>query len=154
MLTFLPYLDVNPDSKFFKAIQKIGATGILRGEGKNAGWENQTLFYPDSLLSRTALQTGLNDIAPELSLNSKDQVLTGGEALAIIQNLMQLGSDEKGNMGRELPLTEASRVWKKYGMGAFRQHEPMTRAAFCLLLDELADPFTNWPVDHWGNFSF
>ena len=32
---------------FFKIYQKIGVTGILRGTGKNVGWENQTWLYPD-----------------------------------------------------------------------------------------------------------
>ena len=35
-----PYLDV--EKSFFKAYQKIGSTGILKGSGINVGWSNQT----------------------------------------------------------------------------------------------------------------
>jgi hypothetical protein len=42
-----PYLDVPKEHPHFKAYQKIGASGILRGTGKNVGWENQTWLYTD-----------------------------------------------------------------------------------------------------------
>ena len=46
----MPYLDLDKDDPHFKAIQKIGATGILRGEGRNVGWANQTWFRADDPL--------------------------------------------------------------------------------------------------------
>ncbi|MBK8279749.1 MAG: FAD-dependent oxidoreductase [Saprospiraceae bacterium] len=46
----LPYLDVPKTHPHFSAYQRIGSTGILKGVGMNVGWENQTWFYPDSLL--------------------------------------------------------------------------------------------------------
>lgn len=149
----LPYLDVTPESKFFAAIQKTGATGILRGEGKNVGWENQTLFYPDSLLSRRALETGLHDIAPNLNINSDNKVLTGGEALEVISGLLQIIRPEENAQTREVLVKKAMEIWGKYEMGVFSNDIDMTRAGFCLLLDELVDPFTNWPVDHHGNLA-
>jgi hypothetical protein len=33
----MPYLDIDKNHPHFKAIQKIGATGLLRGEGRNVG---------------------------------------------------------------------------------------------------------------------
>ncbi len=46
----MPFLDVQKSHPHFKTYQRIGVTGILRGTGKNIGWENQTWFYPDSNL--------------------------------------------------------------------------------------------------------
>lgn len=40
----MPYLDLKPGDPNFKALQRIGATGIMRGEGKSVGWSNQTWF--------------------------------------------------------------------------------------------------------------
>ena len=37
-----PYLDVEKNHPFFKAYQRIGSTGILKGTGINVGWSNQT----------------------------------------------------------------------------------------------------------------
>ncbi len=49
----LPYLDVPKSHPLFEVYQRIGVTGILRGTGKNIGWENQTWFYPDSDLQHS-----------------------------------------------------------------------------------------------------
>ena len=38
----MPYLDLKPGDRRFKAIQRIGASGIIHGEGRNEGWSNQT----------------------------------------------------------------------------------------------------------------
>ena len=46
----LPFLDIPRSHPHFKVYQRIGVTGILRGTGKNIGWENQTWFYPESPL--------------------------------------------------------------------------------------------------------
>ena len=45
-----PYLDVKKDHPFFKAFQRIGSTGILKGTGINVGWSNQSWFYPDDMI--------------------------------------------------------------------------------------------------------
>ena len=40
----MPYRDFTPSDEDFKIIQRIGATGIVKGEGRNEGWSNQTWF--------------------------------------------------------------------------------------------------------------
>lgn len=45
----LPFLDVPPDSPFFEAVQKIGASGVLKGRGVPHAWANQTWFDADSV---------------------------------------------------------------------------------------------------------
>ena len=40
----MPYLDLPPEHPHFKALQRIGATGIMRGEGRSLGWSNVTYF--------------------------------------------------------------------------------------------------------------
>ena len=44
----MPYYDVKPSDPFFQSVQKIGATGILKGMGQPYQWANRTWFYPDS----------------------------------------------------------------------------------------------------------
>ncbi len=40
----MPYYDVSLSHNYFVAAQKIGATGILKGEGVPFSWANRTLF--------------------------------------------------------------------------------------------------------------
>ena len=150
----LPYLDVSPTSNSFRAVQKIGVTGILRGEGKNIGWENQTLFYPDSLVSRSALHTGLRDIAPEFSIAGKNETLTMNEALGVIHHLTKIRPTGTNYPSRKSMDEKANEVWKNHKKEPLDLEANITREEFCVLLNELADPFSNWPVDHRGAFSF
>ncbi|MDN5213865.1 FAD-dependent oxidoreductase [Fulvivirgaceae bacterium BMA12] len=148
----LPYLDVSPTSSSFSAIQKTGATGILRGEGKNIGWENQTLFYPDSLVSKSALQTGLQDIAAGLVITSKKETLTVNEALKVIYDLMKLRPGDTHFSSREAMDEKAKEIWKNHMDTLMDPEVSITRAMFSVLLGELIDPFSNWPVDHHGTY--
>ena len=47
----MPYVDVKQSSPYFKAVQRIGATGLLKGVGVPNGWANTTYFYPDKTVS-------------------------------------------------------------------------------------------------------
>ena len=62
-----PYLDVEKTHPHFKAFQRIGSTGILRGKGINVGWSNQSWFYPEN---KVDLELFLNDLSPFVDLSS------------------------------------------------------------------------------------
>ena len=47
----MPFLDVPPEHWAFEYAQRVGVTGIMRGEGLSVNWANETRFYPDSTLS-------------------------------------------------------------------------------------------------------
>ena len=47
----MPYVDVKQSSPYFKAVQRIGATGLLKGVGVPNGWANTTYFYPEKNIS-------------------------------------------------------------------------------------------------------
>jgi len=61
-----PYLDVEKNHPHFKAFQRIGSTGILRGKGVNVGWSNQSWFYPENEVD---LELLLNDLSPFVDLS-------------------------------------------------------------------------------------
>lgn len=61
----LPYLDRVPSDSHFKSMQRIGATGILRGRGVCGGWENQTWFDADSIVACSVLDAGLREFYGE-----------------------------------------------------------------------------------------
>ncbi len=63
----MPFWDVKPDHPHFKAIQRVGATGILRGSGEAYLWANRTWFYPDSVANIAEIMPrlkayGINDM--------------------------------------------------------------------------------------------
>ena len=62
-----PYLDVEKNHPHFKAFQRIGSTGILRGKGINVGWSNQSWFYPENEVD---LELFLNDLSPFVDLST------------------------------------------------------------------------------------
>lgn len=55
----MPFIDVPRDDPHFAAIQRIGATGILKGYGVPFKWANQTWFYPDRTVTEFELVDGL-----------------------------------------------------------------------------------------------
>lgn len=77
----MPYLDLKRDNPDFKVLQKIGATGIMRGEGKSVGWSNQTwfrindpvvpseIFLEDYYPGQTWAELGLPEYDPEKPLS-------------------------------------------------------------------------------------
>jgi hypothetical protein len=149
----LPYSDIDPANSAFTALQRIGATGILRGEGKNIGWENHTLIYPDSLLAADALNQGLKDwLDPEEISLSDEEMITCEKALGIIHKLgVQYNKMDPGvPLNRLFDKSEIICTENQLNMPGL--NDPMNRKTFAVLLDQLVDPFTLREVDHSGNF--
>ncbi len=135
----MPYLDVNPENPYFESIQKIGATGILRGEGKTVGWQNQTLFHPDSLVSTVDLRNNLVDFLPEISKNT-GSYYTINESIELARKLAGRNSEET-----------PENLWLKAGLSNYFADRFITRAEFAVIIDKLAHPFERFPVDFKGN---
>ena len=72
----MPYKDVTQKDRYFKAIQKIGATGLLRGVGVPTGWANATYFNPNdkvkwnSNYTFTQVDEALDRLIPKHKFNS------------------------------------------------------------------------------------
>ncbi len=139
----MPFLDMNPRDNHFKAMQKIGATGILKGEGVPYLWANQTWFYPDRLVTEFELIDGLRPLYLEL----KDYWGASGDYLtgARIQQLIEI-------VKPNTPLLEIAQAWKRKGLdGNFTTEAKLNRLQVSVLLDELLDPFSK-EVGWEGNF--
>ena len=134
----MPYLDVPKDSHIFKACQRIGATGILRGEGRSVGWSNETRFYPDSLLTAEAL-AGIREIYGEAEVPEACSAGNILEMLSAIAEAKDIGIDEGKINGT---LEEA---------GISDTASTITRSQFAILIDSLLDPFDNVLIDVKGN---
>ncbi len=148
----MPYSDLEKNSTAFLPLQRIGTTGILKGEAKNIGWENHTYIYPDSLVSRLALSDGLSDwINPE-KLKLKRGIVSYQECLTVIQLLGKEYNQTCGKKSLSRLKKEADSILKAKSMATPLLQDSVSRAAFATLLDEMLNPFEIRQVDHLGKF--
>ncbi|MCM1301738.1 MAG: FAD-dependent oxidoreductase [Bacteroides cellulosilyticus] len=136
----LPYLDLPPSDPRFAAMQRIGATGILRGRGTNVGWENQSWFDAERTVSEAELRRGLHEVYPHVTLAENSNTVTGERLAALLDEA--LGEPTAEQLHRTatdvIPSYDAAR--------------PLTRLECAQLIDAVADPFHRTEVDLQGNF--
>ncbi|AXY75579.1 FAD-dependent oxidoreductase [Paraflavitalea soli] len=83
----MPFIDVPAADPQFSVIQKIGATGILKGTGVPYMWANQTWFYPEQPISAYELVQGLRLYYPALQTYwaASGEMLTVTELIKILK---------------------------------------------------------------------
>ena len=132
----MPYLDLDKEHQHFKALQKIGATGILRGEGRNVGWANQTWFRAeDPLLSE--------EIYAEAYYNGSLPLEAGPVKVGDFLNLLRM-------MGVPVPAS-AETWWSDLGLSDYNAGRIITRLEAAVAVDASIDPFNMFGVDCNGN---
>ncbi|WP_321345284.1 FAD-dependent oxidoreductase [uncultured Draconibacterium sp.] len=149
----MPYSDVPKTHPAYEALQRIGATGLMHGEGKNIGWENHTLMSPDSVLTPQAVKEGLADWLPVSDVQLSVETVSLQEALEVIR---KLGVKYKQPCGKQSlkKLEQKSRnLLAQKTMGERQLTETITRAEYAVLLDELLNPFEARTVTHNGHFT-
>ena len=145
----MPYSDIDSKDPAFKAFQRIGATGILKGEGKNIGWENHTHIYPDSLVTSTELKVGLKDWINTNAIHFKNEKVSYRELLEIIKIAKKKVPGQKTLSLNQLKKRGDS-VLKYFKMEALKYESNLTRKHVVLLLDELLNPFEIRDVNYFG----
>jgi hypothetical protein len=131
----MPYFDVPPTHPQFVAIQKIGATGILRGTGQPYQWANRTWFYPDSAVSVAEL---INTTKPYFTYPSfTTNYLTVANTYQIINAKATISS------------ANFEAQWYKLGLKNFNPNNNITRAQFAVVINHFLQPFEQ-PINHNG----
>lgn len=138
----LPYLDVDKHSPLFGPLQRIGATGLLRGEGKHVGWQNQTWINADSLLTHADLN-GFKDVYPRFVPP------TNGERFVSLTGFLKVMADLDRRLSK-LTVVEAQAVLDSYKITAAHASAYLTRAQAAVLLDHFLHPFERKEVDLFG----
>ena len=153
----MPYADVVPADPHFLAIQRLGATGLLRGKGQPNAWANRTWFYPDSTISTGQFISSI----PPVMLGSKDRAQADQDAWLTIESslhwLSLLRQRAASVSKNTIPNWDVSKIielartnWKQWQLNDFSLQRPITRRELAVLLDSLLDPFSNYPVNHQG----
>lgn len=133
----MPYLDLPREDRHFKALQRIGATGILRGEGRNAGWENQTWFRAaDPLLGE---EIYVSDLYGGFVLEPGE--ITVGRML----ELVRAG-------GGAIPYGSEESCWNGLGLKDYDPTRTAIRLEAAVVIDAAFDPFGKFEVDYDGYF--
>lgn len=156
----MPYLDVKPTEPSWAAIQRVGASGILRGTGVPFHWANQTWFYPDSVAQNTELLQGLQDWQPNFYAHVRlaPGALTIEGAVAMLQALLlkePKAYTAVAATARKQPNYLASWVAKSWsstlGLPNYQPNRPLTRRELAVLVDRVLSPFSR-AVDWEGKW--
>lgn len=132
----MPYLDLPKDDRHFKALQRIGATGILRGEGRNVGWSNETWFRAaDPLLAE---EIHIRDYYGAFHLG------TGEVSAGRVMDLIRLA-------GGNIPYGDPAVWWEKLGLEDYDAERTVNRLEAAVVIDAAFDPFGMFEVDYEGN---
>ena len=145
----MPYVDVPAASSLFRPCQRIGATGIMHGEGMSIDWHNQTLFRPDTLCTHADL-AGLADAypyAPRL-MAFDSQPLTAAQALSLITAIARR---ERIARPRALRRTLQA-LARQHGFSLDDGTRALKRGQVAVLIDGVLQPFQRLAVDIEGRY--
>ena len=136
----MPYIDATSENPHFNAIQKIGATGILKGTGIPFKWANQTWFYPDSTITENEFAKGLSSFTRKKYKTSND-ILTIKKFMEIL----------KATTLKQALSKQIKNDWANAGLTKFENSRPVKRFEIAVMLDKYLQPFEQ-NIDHKGNF--
>ncbi len=140
----MPFIDVPATDPHFAAIQRIGATGILKGTGVPYLWANQTWFYPERTISRYELTEGLRAYYEPL----RTYWGASGEPLNL-RFLLELL--EKS--GHKTSLQEIQQNWASLHLsGTPTADMELNRRSTAVLIDHYLQPFQRG-VDYAGQLN-
>lgn len=129
----MPYMDLQADHPAFEASQKVGLSGVMRGEGIPYLWANETRFYPDSVVQRDNLNEILNRLQlPDFNRNELTQ-----------QSVLGYLVDQSGDFSG-IDEVEAQSWYQNESreLGFIGDRSPITRIQLAWLIDNIYDPFT------------
>jgi hypothetical protein len=136
----MPYVDITPDDLNFQEINRVGATGLIRGVGEPYLWANRTWFYPDSIYTGIEFKTGISDLdLPPVSL--EDEAITQGKLCEILSKISK----------KDLSVVETAfrsvciQLSIKYDTNA-----PVSRRTAAMAIDRIWNPFTLYAIDKDG----
>jgi len=153
-LILMPYMDAIQDYWAFLSIQKVGLSGLMRGEGIPVAWANETRFHPEKIVQKDQLVEILsrsNQLSEEYvyqalsAINSNEELMVGN-GLKFFEGLSQKPKiSTSSELSTKSKDPNRSYTYEKV-VRFFDQHEielnaPLTRASLAVLIDYYLDPF-------------
>jgi hypothetical protein len=137
----MPYIDVPPTHPHFLAIQKIGATGILKGTGMPYKWANQTWFYPDSTITDEKFLLGMEPYTLDMTKTTGKEY-TVSSLIYLIMN----------KYGKQIKMETVKAIWNKIGLKDLNMNRPIKRYEIAAMLNATLRPFETKQINHQGEF--
>ncbi|QXV66292.1 FAD-dependent oxidoreductase [Mucilaginibacter sp. 21P] len=135
----MPFADIKQSDPAWRAIQQVGATGMLKGVQKITGSKADVLFMPDSLVTTAEVKPFFDEIYSRsfiwFNQEKPGQFFTVGNLISFISN-MNLRDPE--NLRDAL-----QKSWKSYYKfdTEFKPDRPITRREFAVLANRFINPF-------------
>ncbi len=140
----MPYEDIKPENKYIRAIQQLGATGILK---RIFARKFDMVFAPDTTVTTTEIKPVLTEIYSRAFIwfdkEKPDEKFTVGNTLSLISEFTL--TDPK-----TLQATLQKDWQAKYGFTNFDTARPITRLEFAVLVNQYLNPFAR-KIDLEGN---
>ena len=127
----MPFIDTKPEDKTFASMQRIGATGILKGVGIPYLWANQTWFYPEQIVSEYEWINGLK------SYYEVDKIPASGKGITLefIENVVI-------KIKPEYNIKNVKNNWKNWHIKqGFDKSKALNRRTVSVLTDKILNPF-------------
>jgi len=137
----MPFYDVKPDDRSFKTIQKIGATGILKGTGVSYKWANQTWFYPELPINETELIKGFKAFYPAFGELNPSGKLT---EIGFLAKTLSAISKKEISTAQIINILSANQFKDQ-----FNEQTVLSRRMLAHIIDETLNPFAN-SIDFTG----
>lgn len=139
----MPYKDVNQAHRYFKSIQKIGATGLLRGVGVPTGWANATYFNPNEIAQFAEFSIAWNKKYSNYPLKKEGEV-----KISDVLNLVAFLSDKKGSQIKD----SFELKWKEIGLDNLNPQRAILRYELAAILDQY-NIFNIFDIDIYGQYT-
>jgi len=167
----MPYADVSIADLGFEAIQRVGASGFLRGKGQPNAWANRTWFEPDStitvyqfisqlpafaILKNSNPVTYNNPLSFWIESSRKEGLLSLRRAIELIGEIEKAlrVMNRKSSIDESLSIEEKVRLnWGGWGLTNYQPDRPVTKRELAMLLDKIINPFSVLAVNHQGNYT-
>ncbi len=137
----MPFIDVKKEDEAFTAMQRMGASGILKGYGIPYKWANQTWFYPDRIVSENEWISGLIPYYPKF-----EKIAASGAGITL-----KFMHEAIFGLGKNRPASAIQKKWTSfYALQDFDKLAPLNRRQISIITDDIFDPFAV-EIDFEGN---
>lgn len=155
----MPYIDIKPDDNAWKAVQKIGATGILRGTGKAEAWANKTFFYPDSTITVKELELAVKENLPSYkeALSANKAKVTQTALIWILNSINNyrakiIGVKDPAISKLIAPVFSTVQL-NEMGLQVMTDDKELTRKEIAVILNHYIDFFKWFNCDIYGKLT-
>jgi hypothetical protein len=145
----MPYFDITPIDPAFEAIQRVGATGLLKGKGEPYKWANRTWFYPDSTVNTADFVSAAKQLTI-IKETFNNNLLTIEQATRLAANMALENSKGLGKTSMNLITKDMADNWDTWQLKDYNLSRNITRRELAVLLDKIVNPFEIFQVNHKG----